>query len=563
MKQINNFCFSINVSAEAYKTKAEAGKCLYDEGAKELGRPKMAFFERQITLDDFLGYATSGHTFCALFDYDPNQKYWVENSQGKKEQIYPVYRKGKNIGAMNIKMKRDQFFRGAQAVFVDVDYTRFSDVKEYIDALTHQPTCVYMSFSDKLEKREKISRRFRLVYVFDRVLDANEFIWVSSAITRQIEQDTKEPMEDKCGEKRSQYMNGVYGNPEKYQTDIIYSVTDFPMPQIQPDVIQPMLQVAAAPPQVVFTESLVYDMEHLPYETFMHYYSWMGYVYRTEKTEWIYDTYQMTDENYLQIWFYREKVTDGQHRRTKLFKNTCLRRLIAPEMNPDAALFNLYVDARRFFDDSDGVLNVDTLKNKVKKAFETPIEDIMSSCEDDINYWKEHRPQFIIRNNGFDNRRSVKYIKGQITYAYLDSVYNPCLSVQENARNITDVSLQTLYRYAENRNIPTNPNKQPSERMKRAENKQGKAAKMELFHQLYCPNLSLTQNMGLLKEAGLNLSKSTIANWAKKYVNEEGNTEEPSTPPQAPLNNPFTLEIPKINWNWHGSSSEFGKNSLL
>ena len=562
MREIKNYGFSINVSVEAYKSKEEAGKCLYKEGAKELGREKMAFFEKHITVDEFLNYATSGHTFCALFDYDPDQMYWIENSLGKKEKISPVYRRGKNIGAMNIKMKRDQFFRGSQAIFVDVDYTKFSDVKDYIDALTYKPTCVYMSYSDKLEKRGKISRRFRLVYVFDQILDTNEFIWVSSALTRQIEQDTNEPMEDKCGEKRSQYMNGVYGNPEIYKTDIIYSITDFPMPSPQPAVIQPMIPVAASPPQIVFNEKLVYEMEHLPFESFMHYYSWMGYVYRTEKPEWIDDLYQMTEENYLQIWFCREKVKDGQHRRSKLFKNACLRRLIVPEMNPDAALFNLYVDARRFFDNSDGVLNTDTLMNKVKKAFETPLEEIVSECMDDINYRHENRPKYIIKNRGIGNRGTVRYIKGLITYAYLDSVYNPCLSVQENARIITAVSEKTLYRYAANRNIPTNPNKQPTERMKRAEKKQGKAAKIELFQRHYRLNLSLTQNMELLKDAGLSLSKNTVANWAKKYISKEEEPEQPSTKSKAP-DNPFKIDFPKFNWNWSGSSSELGESSLL
>lgn len=276
MREMKNFSFSINVSAEAYETKVEAWKCLSRDGAKELGREKMAFWGRHITVDDFLGYATSGHTFCALFDYDPNQKYWIENRLGKKEKISPVYKRGKNKGAMNIKMKRDQFFLGAQAIFVDVDYTRFANVKDYIDALKYKPTCVYMSYSDRQEKEGKISRRFRLVYVFDKILDTNEFIHVSSAITQQIEQDTNEKMEDTCGERRSQYMNGVYGIKKTYKTYFIYSVTDFPMLPPQPAAIQPVIPVAASPPKIGFTESFVYDMEHLPYETFMHYHSWMG-----------------------------------------------------------------------------------------------------------------------------------------------------------------------------------------------------------------------------------------------------------------------------------------------
>lgn len=558
-----NYGFSINVSVEAYQSKEEACKCLYQKGAKEIGRVTMAFREQTITVSDFLSLAISGHTFCALFDYDPQKKIEKVNSQGHPYKTYPVF-KGKriNAGAMKPSVKADEFFKGSQVIFVDVDYTRFQNVPDYLYTLTFPPTCVYMSYSDKKDKGGVISRRFRLVYVFDQLLNRDNFSRVSNAITRQIEQDTQEPMEDDCGTRPSQYMNGVYGNPETYQSNMIYSIYDFPPPPPQPVLIQPTIQTITTSSQITFDEKLVYEMEHLSYETFMHYYSRMGYVYRTEKPEWIDDLYQMTEENYLQIWFCREKVMDGQHRRSKLFKNACLRRLIAPEMNPDAALFNLYVDARRFFDNSDEVLNTDTLMNKVKKAFETPIEKIVSECKDDINYWHENRPKFIIKNRGLGNRGTVRQIKGMITYAYLDSVYDPSLSVQENARIITDVSEKTLYRYANNRNIPTNPNKQPTERMKRAEKKQGKAANIELFQQLYCPNLSLSQNMDLLKDAGLSLSKNTVANWAKKYISKEEEPEQPSTQSQAP-DNPFKIDFPKFNWNWSGSSSELGESSLL
>ena len=58
----------------------------------------MAFIERSVTVDEFLELAISGHAFCNLFDINPNKLYWVKNSEGKKYQVYPVYRKGKNKG---------------------------------------------------------------------------------------------------------------------------------------------------------------------------------------------------------------------------------------------------------------------------------------------------------------------------------------------------------------------------------------------------------------------------------------------------------------------------------
>lgn len=567
MREIKNFSFSINVSVEAYKTKEEAGKCLIEKVAKAVGKNTMAFRESVVTVSDFLNLAISGHAFCALFDYNPDVRYWYEKSNGKHYESYPVHRRNKvNKGAMKVITKSDQFFRGAQAIFVDVDYTRFLDVQDYINVLTYKPTCVYMSFSDNIDKGGVRSRRFRLVYVFDRVLDTNEFIWVSSAITRQIEQDTNEPMQDKCGERRSQYMNGVYGNPEIYKTDFIYSETDFPEPPPpQPVVIQPEIPVAASPPQIVFDDKLVYEMEHLSYEAFMHSYSWMGYVYRTEKPEWIDDTYQMTDENYLQIWFCREKVTDGNHRRSKLFKNACLRRLIDPEMNPDKALFNLYVDFVRFFDNSDGVITPDTLKDKVRRAFELSDEELMSFCEPEINYWHKNRPQYILRKiYGVDNRATAKSVQGYITYNYLDSVYNPNMSVQDNAEVIKNVSDKTLYRYVKDRGIETNPNKTLSVRAKRAADKREKEEEIELFKQLYCPDLSISKNMELLKESGLELSRSRVHEWKQKYIENVPTGEQPSMPSET-INAPFSIPVPQVDMNWGFGSwkSEQGNCSLF
>ena len=144
MKTDSNFVFRVNVSNDSYMTKSEASACLSLAGAKAVGKVKMAFREKSLTVDQFLQQALTGHAFCNLFDYDPNQKYWIETSSGKRFQSYPVYRVGNNKGCMKLNFKSDRFFRGSQTVFVDIDYTRFKTIPEYLDCLTLKPTCVYM-----------------------------------------------------------------------------------------------------------------------------------------------------------------------------------------------------------------------------------------------------------------------------------------------------------------------------------------------------------------------------------------------------------------------------------
>lgn len=531
-----NFRFRTNVSVGAYKTKEEARKSLYRAGAKEIGMGKMAFLEHTITVTDFLDLATYGYTFCALFDYDPQQQYWIEDKKGESHLYNPVYKRGVNAGAMNICMKADRFFKGSQVVFVDVDYTRYNDVGDYIAALTYKPTCVYMSYSDKQDKGGIVSRRFRLVYIFDSLLNKDEFFQVSNAIHRQIERDTGEKMDDDCGTRPSQYMNGVYGNRETYQTDIIYSIGDFPVFPQQFEPITPIqpLQPPLSKPVITFDERLLYEMSTLPYEAFMHTNSWRGYVYRTERLEW--ETavsgwqYQLTDDDYLQIWFCKEKVTDGHHRRSKLYKNACLRRLMYPDLTPDTALFNLYVDFVRFFDNSDGVITPDTLIDKVKRAFELPIDALVDYCQEDILFWQANRPKFIIKNTGFDNRGLVKQVQKSITYAYLDSVYDTSKSTTENIQEIDAFQKSTIYQYVHDRGIERNPDKQPSERAKRAERKKNKENLVERFKQLYAPNSSLRTNQKILAGGGVPLNKDTIKKWAELYIDEKANDPASNTP---------------------------------
>ena len=399
MNVIQNYRFQTNVSVDTYKDKKEATACLSRAGAKAVGKNKMAFVEQSVSVSEFLGLATSGHAFCNLFDFNPDEKYWITATNGLSYPSYPVYKKGANKGAMKLSIKADQFFRGSQTVFVDIDFTKYTVISEYISTLTQPPTCVYMSFSDNKDKHGIVSRRFRLVYVLDEIVGLEDFRKISATISDRIVLDTGEPMDDDCGTRVSQYMNGVFGNNETYQTDRIYSVSDFIGEGIDYiDCPQPQNEVEQETAQVVFNEQMVNDMVKLEYPEFMHYYSKQyKYFYRTErpeKEEWINGLYQLTDGNYLQLWYYRERQIDGQMRRRKLFKNACLRRIMRPDVDPDTLLFNLYVDCVRFFDNSDGVITLDTLKRKVVNAMKMTNEQLLAYCNWEIQYWQENRPKF-------------------------------------------------------------------------------------------------------------------------------------------------------------------------
>lgn len=520
MNVIQFFKFQTNVSVDTYENKQEATACLSRAGAKAVGKNKMAFVEQSVSVSEFLGLATSGHAFCNLFDFNPDEKYWITATNGLSYPSYPVYKKGANKGAMKLSIKADQFFRGSQTVFVDIDFTKYTVIPEYISTLTQPPTCVYMSFSDNKDKHGIVSRRFRLVYVLDEVVGLEDFRKISATISDRIVLDTGEPMDDDCGTRVSQYMNGVFGNNETYQTDCIYSISDFIGGIDYIDNPQPQDEIEQETPPIVFNEQMVNDMVKLDYPEFMHYYSKQyKYFYRTERPEieeWINGLYQLTDDNYLQLWYYRERQVDGMMRRRKLFKNACLRRIMRPDVDPDTLLFNLYVDCVRFFDNSDRVITIDTLKRKVVYAMKMTNEQLLAYCNWEIQYWHENHPKFICYPGIITTRGQLSNISKTIRWAEIDKVYDRSKSISENAETI-DVPISTLYRYCSDKWINTHPNRGMTKEEQREAKREDKSRKIQLFKKLYNPDLSLSENIEKMEEGGLELTKSTLNRWIEKY----------------------------------------------
>lgn len=548
----STFRFQTNISLESYQKKTDATACLSKAGAAAVGMNKMAFYRMSVTVDEFLQYATTGHAFCNIFSFDPDQKYWVTTSTGKHYQSYPVYRNGPNKGAMKLSFKSDQFFYGSQAVYVDVDFTRYTNVMDYLLTLTYPPTCVYMSYSDGVDKGGVVSRRFRMVYVLDQIYSREEFIRISTALTDQIVLDTAEPMQDDCGKRPSQYMNGVYGNNETYKSNFIYTAADFPQSEDPP--ASPPQQSQGSADDITFDESLIREMETMDYDRFMHYHSLQyRYVYRTERPgEWN-GIYQFTDEFFLELWYPPERQMDGMHRRRQLFKRACLRRLIEPGIDANTLLFNLYVDRKRFFDNSDGVLSLDALMTRVKRAMGLTPEQLVAVCSSEIRRCQRTRPKFIVKSGIRTDWGVLSGIGKRIRWAELDRNYDHSKSVLENADNL-DVSLSTLYRYCKERFIDTDPDRQMTYREKREAKRKAKGIEIERFQSIYDPSLSLRQNLVQLENAGLNMTLGTLARWIEKYIDlpdiadsEPANNACPPSLDLGPLDVSFT--VPFSNWN--------------
>lgn len=458
-----NFRFNITISKEAYKTKDESSKCLSRKLAATINRNKMAFKRQFVTVDEFLNAAKMGFNFCGLFNYDPSRKYRFL-SMGRWISVLPEYNRGPNKGYMKLTFKRDKFFEGSQAIFIDIDQTRFNTIPEYINNLTYKPTCAYPSFSDGLCKHGVTSRRFHLVYVFDQILGPLDFASISLGLTRQIEADLDEAVADACGTRKSQYFNGCYGATDIYATYQIYNKDECPkkfsgsrpkvMPTLSDLIVDPVF--ADGLDKAIKWTAKFKDLQAI-YAFKYRYSSDYDYIYRTERDDWVDGTYQKVNSDFVRLYWNQDTVPDGDHRRKKVFQRMCLRRLMEPKISIEKLIYNAVLDVLWFFDYSDGVFTYDFFCKNARNALLMSIPEIKSKFQREINF--SQPKSGVIFKKSTDRGVQQKVYKN-LRWEKLDSAYDRTKSVKENLENLQKagfehISLSTLYRYCRDRGINT------------------------------------------------------------------------------------------------------------
>ena len=171
-------------------------------------------------------------------------------------------------------------------------------------------------------------------------------------------------------------------------------------------------------------------------------------------------------------------------------------------------MFILIYDVEYFFNNSDGVLDVDTLVTKVRQCFSLGIEDYIKEYPNIYNETKEkcRRKRFIIH---WTNRKDIKpnSLSKELRWQLLDILYDRSLTLKENLQILLDsdidefdktLSRNTLYRYCKDRGIVCTTKSQN---------------KREMFFNLHIDGLSLPKEQEYLKEKGLSLALATISKY--------------------------------------------------
>lgn len=493
----------LNISTEAYSTKEACNNAVKAHNPSE----KMKFREQKVTLDQFVEYALKGYTFSGLYRFD--KKIYYKEYNGIKYPDTPYYKDG----SLKMTFRTNEFFYGTQVIFIDIDDTKYESVTEYIDTLTYTPTVCYMSYSDKKEKEGKVSRRFHLCYVFKEILDQMEFREISGKLSDQLEKDTGEVLQDKCGTRMNQYFNGCATSQECYRNfSYVYSASQFDIKLPYEKTSQKVSVPQTNEEEKRFVDTLLKDWDKLPKSVFpFSSKCWTilknecQYIYRSGETgDWYFGQFQYLDRErpYVKLTFYGETRLDGQKRRKDLFKRMCLRRLIKPEITLRELLYNAMCDIMYHYDNSDNALTGNFLLRNAQNALKLTQKEIEKKYRKSLEYMENLRPV-----------RGKIYKKGQYTreatYSALDGLYDVNMTVRENWEFLNEeigyyVSVKTLYRYVKDRSIDI---------VKRG------ASNEEIME---CIDLKMTphKNYIILKDSGLRISKDKLY---KLYNNKLNN----------------------------------------
>lgn len=535
-----DFTFDVSLSQESFADKVIAnamiGRSTDEKNTairKEYGFSRGVSYKRiNVTPTTLLRSLTQGKCACQLFSPKRPRK----------------------DGTFGTTDKRYENFAGASCVFVDIDETKYKDMRAFIASLSLKPTFAYTSYSNKQPGK---GARFRLCYVFFKpVQGIFHFRYLASKVYERIERDTNETIHDKCGLSPAQYMNGVnkyadgivfdeiftgsvfdysdfscsdqdfiqylrrycdysISQRRRYKRDIdslLFSLVDVRETSVISYIYktQTMTDDKKIDTCCKFSERFVCDMGRLSYDDFMNEYRHtIEYFWRKEDnegwtlllTDYGYIEYQNVSDGYFSLPYYTHKIKDGQGRRKKLFHRMCLRRVMRPDVLADELLFNAYEDLHRLMDNSgkDGanIITIEELQHNVEDAMRLSLEDIEADYKDMLAYLRSKKPKhgkiyrFGRATTTGERNRAIKAVR----WREIADNYDWRLTPQENLENLQamgiEVGIATLYRYCQEHGIPTNTKRLHNDAM---------------VMKQYDKTLSLRANHKKLQEQGIKIS---------------------------------------------------------
>lgn len=435
--------FDISVSLQPYKDK------------ETINWAWLKYQQHALNVEKFAELIKQGYCFCQCFRTEQQQ--------------------------FGIKEKTDKNFKEAHMLFIDIDDSNI-EMNMFVRNLSKKPSLYYTTPSNHTKKSD-YRYRFRLCYLFsEAITSVSQYQSLYDAVMQSVNRDMGGFLnKDNCGRSPSQQFGGNgNGNCELHNTDIVYSLSDFPIQNN--NVLSSFLLISngksdSSKPLIkdveIIDNEFIMDVNRLkPTELIDKYKGRYDYFTHTELD--FQDGFALIPKDYIEIyrsWYIDiitkengdtcqtsivKKLRDNNGRRKKLFIAGLIMKKILPSITFEHLLYNLICERFYYYDNSDRVLSNKELIRISKEVINTPIEKINLNCREkrkfivDKAYCAEHN----IPPNEMKNR-----VRKKLKDEEIGNVYDCSLSLKENLVNLKAMGIKVgkskLYQWCKENGIST------------------------------------------------------------------------------------------------------------
>lgn len=354
----------------------------------------------------------------------------------------------------NIVRHTYDLFEQAQTLSYDIDESTVT-MNEYVDSLTIKPTICYTSPS--FYDEEKQFYKFRLVYILDRPVDD---LQTYKAMLSIVQDESGICKGIDCGKNTPvQFMNGNGTKTMQWGPDgDILHVSDFDHEKVQQyiqDEKRPQKRRSAAKTDFTlddrFRETLTTSRK-----TFFHEYAYMtaptcsqGNLHHSGKFYTHEDGYYTVRRKWEKDPLTGKKMVhrwkNGEQRRKKLFVTARILLYITPELTNEELVYNLALELRRYYDNTEDTITADELISIASNAMDSDWQPEPEKKEFTLNTG-------YVTDEPLTKQKRVATARRTLTDERIGDVYDTSLSPYENYKSMKEmgmkVSWNTVKRFA-------------------------------------------------------------------------------------------------------------------
>lgn len=202
------------------------------------------------------------------------------------------------------------------------------------------------------------------------------------------------------------------------------------------------------------SKEIINDSMTMDYDLWYHKYrTKYPYIDRIQSPEWIDNKWQWIGEDYFKLKYISVTLKDGNRRRTQLHTRTMLRRVIEPNVTPDALYFNIFIDLHKHINNDEDVITCKQLVQIVESVFKKTPETIANDYADMIADLQKKNPKsgIILKRGTYSSTAEYNKNLSEVRKQQALVLYDPNLTLKENveimAANGVKISYRTLRNY--------------------------------------------------------------------------------------------------------------------